>query len=896
VTTVGFCGGRSGYDDVYGEPSSGSSLTSSSFGNLLGGFNGSSSKLRTWTSQGSFNEDLLGGSGPTKMRPMAWAVSNDVYLAKLKDQSEKRSQLGLVKNSGEDELLRRFGVSKPGMQAGAFHGSFEGDLLRGIRSSKSDGPMHSSVDGDLSGEFGKPEIHRPLSAVKPPPMHPSQSESKESDVLPGFQMGEPIQATESTESTVAPNSTSIDDLLSSPAEADMSAGINSSSGSTLPASEASAFPEPLDPSSAGSSGPKSLSRANSNTDVGVHGPLDGHLKPVPVATAKAKEPSSPSKTAADSGGSISSGGVHNSDGRAVQKSFSNSLFGSNHMDSPVLSPMYPTQPLKGKQEEQSSHDFQTFDEPVAVFEVKSPPSDAGMHQSSNYHAAAKIKNSTGEIWLTINDVKLVTKPSASPPPSRDPPHPPTEKGQPIPVVLPDIIIEDLGEVVKSSRQGRRGEGKKDHAREEEWVKGREGGTRHRVRSRDPTFLIEPEVGGEKRDSQVRNHTQEITAQEKVRTVQDKSTQGVDVQRAIEERVAKQEKARERETERIAQRAKKASERIMAEAKERSEKAAVERAVTEARERAERAALQRAAAAREQERAKERERERERERHETEKERERERQRKERERERQRTERERERERREREKEKERERERERDRERDSIRAREKGAAEQLRKESANFRATSEPRQRPSVNPLSSGLLRPSSGNFVNNVSGVPLQRHSSGAQKAVDDWTSFFTQPTALGDEFRETEGEPAERRRIRLEKHQRIEERAAKALEEKNQRDMALQMEQEERHRLAGNLDAEIRRWSMGKEGNLRALLSSLHLILWPECNWKPVSLTDLITAPLVKKAYKSAILCVHPDKVQQKGATVQQKYTAEKVFDLLKDSFAKFNANELC
>ncbi|CAM6010398.1 unnamed protein product [Sphagnum balticum] len=429
---------KSGYDDVYGEPSSGSSLTSSSFGNLLGGFNGSSSKLRTWTSQGSFNEDLL--------------------------------------------------------------------------------------------------------------------ESKESDVLPGFQMGEPIQATESTESTVAPNSISIDDRLSSPAEADMSAGINSSSGSTLPASEASAFPEPLDPSSAGSSGPKSLSRANSNTDGEVHGPLDGYLKPVPVATAKAKEPSSPSKTAADSGGSISSGGVHNK------------------------------------------------------------------------------------------------------------------------------------------------------------------------------------------------------------------------------------------------------------------------------------------------------------------------------------------------------RERERDRERDSIRAREKGAAEQLRKESANFRATSEPRQRPSVNPLSSGLLRPSSGNFVNNVSGVPLQRHSSGAQKVVDDWTSFFTQPTAFGDEFRETEGEPAERRRIRLEKHQRIEERAAKALEEKNQRDMALQMEQEERHRLAGNLDAEIRRWSMGKEGNLRALLSSLHLILWPECNWKPVSLTDLITAPLVKKAYKSAILCVHPDKVQQKGATVQQKYTAEKVFDLLKDSFAKFNANELC
>jgi hypothetical protein len=184
---------------------------------------------------------------------------------------------------------------------------------------------------------------------------------------------------------------------------------------------------------------------------------------------------------------------------------------------------------------------------------------------------------------------------------------------------------------------------------------------------------------------------------------------------------------------------------------------------------------------------------------------------------------------------------------------------------------------------------------VNNVSAVPLQRQPSGAQKVVDDWTSLFSQPTSSVDEFQETEGEPAERRRIRLEKHQRIEERAAKALVEKNQRDMQLQMEQEERHRSAANLDAEIRRWSMGKEGNLRALLSSLHLMLWPECNWKPVSLTDLITGPSVKKAYKSAILCVHPDKVQQKGATVQQKYIAEKVFDLLKESFAKFNANEL-
>jgi DnaJ-class molecular chaperone len=44
------------------------------------------------------------------------------------------------------------------------------------------------------------------------------------------------------------------------------------------------------------------------------------------------------------------------------------------------------------------------------------------------------------------------------------------------------------------------------------------------------------------------------------------------------------------------------------------------------------------------------------------------------------------------------------------------------------------------------------------------------------------------------------------------------------------------------------------------------------------------LITGAAVKKQYRKATLCIHPDKVQQKGATLQQKYIAEKVFDILK------------
>lgn len=59
---------------------------------------------------------------------------------------------------------------------------------------------------------------------------------------------------------------------------------------------------------------------------------------------------------------------------------------------------------------------------------------------------------------------------------------------------------------------------------------------------------------------------------------------------------------------------------------------------------------------------------------------------------------------------------------------------------------------------------------------------------------------------------------------------------------------------------------------------------VLWPECGWQLVSLTDTITSASVKKVHRKATLCIHPDIVQQKGANLEQKYTAEKDFDILK------------
>ncbi|KAA8531901.1 hypothetical protein F0562_006382 [Nyssa sinensis] len=178
-------------------------------------------------------------------------------------------------------------------------------------------------------------------------------------------------------------------------------------------------------------------------------------------------------------------------------------------------------------------------------------------------------------------------------------------------------------------------------------------------------------------------------------------------------------------------------------------------------------------------------------------------------------------------------------------------------------------------------------------------------------------------------EGESAQRCKARLERHQRTAERAAcvffpfcfalfkklrifclprnrkylklflalfqaKALAEKNMRDLLAQREQAERNRLAEVLDAEVKRWSSGKEGNLRALLSTLQYILGPDSGWQPIPLTEVITSVAVKKAYRKATLCVHPDKLQQRGASIQQKYICEKVFDLLKEAWNKFNSEE--
>ncbi|XP_003486403.1 cyclin-G-associated kinase [Bombus impatiens] len=69
-----------------------------------------------------------------------------------------------------------------------------------------------------------------------------------------------------------------------------------------------------------------------------------------------------------------------------------------------------------------------------------------------------------------------------------------------------------------------------------------------------------------------------------------------------------------------------------------------------------------------------------------------------------------------------------------------------------------------------------------------------------------------------------------------------------------------------AKNMDPDrlkIAEWTEGKKGNLRALLCSLHTVLWPEADrWQRCEMHQLVSAADVKKAYRKACLAVHPDK----------------------------------
>lgn len=105
-------------------------------------------------------------------------------------------------------------------------------------------------------------------------------------------------------------------------------------------------------------------------------------------------------------------------------------------------------------------------------------------------------------------------------------------------------------------------------------------------------------------------------------------------------------------------------------------------------------------------------------------------------------------------------------------------------------------------------------------------------------------------------------------------------------------QREEQEMFDLHDIVELKLNKWRTGNLNNIRALICSLDSILWPQLNWKPVKLTDLVLDKKVKIYYMKAIAKTHPDKISDSEST-ENKMIANGVFITLNEAWEAFKAN---
>ena len=117
------------------------------------------------------------------------------------------------------------------------------------------------------------------------------------------------------------------------------------------------------------------------------------------------------------------------------------------------------------------------------------------------------------------------------------------------------------------------------------------------------------------------------------------------------------------------------------------------------------------------------------------------------------------------------------------------------------------------------------------------------------------------------------------------------KALAQIREREEAKKKSEAEEDIVRQKLEPKIKAWSEehGKKKQLRALLASLHTILWPDAKWKQVNLGDLLDDRKVKLSFHKASRVVHPDKTMNLPA--EQRFLAKRIFDALSQAKTEFD-----
>jgi hypothetical protein len=129
---------------------------------------------------------------------------------------------------------------------------------------------------------------------------------------------------------------------------------------------------------------------------------------------------------------------------------------------------------------------------------------------------------------------------------------------------------------------------------------------------------------------------------------------------------------------------------------------------------------------------------------------------------------------------------------------------------------------------------------------------------------------------------------------HKRVndmQEQQQKATEELRQREAKKKQADDAEDVARQQLEPKIKAWAEehGKRKQLRALLGSLHLILWPGAKWKPLSIGDILDDSKVKRAFHKATLVVHPDKTHH--LPPDQRFLAKRIFDAICQAKTEFD-----
>ncbi|KAI9468583.1 hypothetical protein BX667DRAFT_503183 [Coemansia mojavensis] len=115
-------------------------------------------------------------------------------------------------------------------------------------------------------------------------------------------------------------------------------------------------------------------------------------------------------------------------------------------------------------------------------------------------------------------------------------------------------------------------------------------------------------------------------------------------------------------------------------------------------------------------------------------------------------------------------------------------------------------------------------------------------------------------------------------------------AVAEMRRKEQERRQEDDQRLAILDQVELDLRKWKDGKQHNLRALLSSVHVLL---PSFPPIGMHEIIEPGKVKRVYMRTIARLHPDKLS-KDVDVRTKMVSSSVFSSLNEAWDVFKTQE--